>query len=186
MPIMEPTEEVTDAADGGTAADRYRRGDDVVGVPASIPPPPSRGTTNTDDDAVDYDNGIGNDNGNHVVGSPLVRPNEIAVYIQRPSLRLDDVLTFLTDVEPSVRFNFPKPPGLDRHLSDDAWAALQLRVDPAARNILDPHRYYAAAACVSVLITIVFYAIRPGYSCRQHPRWPHRPWGQPRRRADPS
>ncbi|KAL3802565.1 hypothetical protein ACHAW5_002128 [Stephanodiscus triporus] len=96
-------------------------------------------------------------------GGLLVRPNEIAVYIQRSSVRLDDVLYFLTNVEPA-RFNFPKPPGL--LLSDDAWAALQLRVDHAARNILDPHRYYAAAACVSVLITIVFYAIRPGYDRR--------------------
>ena len=108
------------------------------------------------------------DNGNlpnddDIVAFPLVRPNEIAIYIQRPSLRFDDVLYFLTNVEPA-RFNFPKPPGL--RLSDDAWAALQLRVDHAARDILDPHRYYVAASCVSVLITIVFYAIRPGYDRR--------------------
>ena len=158
MPIMEPTE-VTDAADGGTAIDQYRRGDDVIGVVGVSAP--SRKATNTGDAVNNDDNGS---NSNHV-GSLLVRQNEIAVYIQRPSLRLDYVLHFLTDVEPSVRFNFPKPPGLDP-LSDDAWAALQLRVDHAARNILDPHRYYAAAACVSVLITIVFYAIRPGYDRR--------------------
>jgi len=36
-------------------------------------------------------------------------------------------------------------------------------VDHVAKNILDPHRYYAAAAGVGLLITIVFYSIRPGY-----------------------
>eukprot|EP00584_Thalassiosira_punctigera_P002862 CAMPEP_0172532692 /NCGR_PEP_ID=MMETSP1067-20121228/5653_1 /TAXON_ID=265564 ORGANISM="Thalassiosira punctigera, Strain Tpunct2005C2" /NCGR_SAMPLE_ID=MMETSP1067 /ASSEMBLY_ACC=CAM_ASM_000444 /LENGTH=329 /DNA_ID=CAMNT_0013317241 /DNA_START=204 /DNA_END=1193 /DNA_ORIENTATION=- len=90
----------------------------------------------------------------------LVQPNEIAMYIQRSTFQFDDFLYFLTNVEPA-RFNFPKPPSL--RLSDDAWAALQLRVDHAARNILDPHRYYAAAMCVAFLITVVFYAIRPGY-----------------------
>ena len=90
----------------------------------------------------------------------LVQPNEIAVYIQRSSFQFDDIICFLTNVEPA-RFNFPKPTNL--RLSDDAWAALQLRVDHMARNILDPHRYYGAAFCVSILIIIVFYAIRPGY-----------------------
>ncbi|KAL7542142.1 hypothetical protein ACHAXR_011566 [Thalassiosira sp. AJA248-18] len=90
----------------------------------------------------------------------LVQSNEIAVYIQRSSFQFDDIIYFLTNIEPA-RFNFPKPPSL--RLSDDAWAALQLRVDHVARNILDPHRYYAAAAGVGCLITIVFYAIRPGY-----------------------
>ena len=164
MPIMEPTE-VTDAADGGTATDQYRRGDDVigaVGVSATIPPPSRK--TNIDNAVNNNNSNNSNHGGSGVgVGGLLVRQNEIAVYIQRPSLRFDDVLYFLTNVEPA-RFNFPKPPGLV--LSDDAWAALQLRVDHAARNILDPHRYYAAAACVSVLITIVFYAIRPGYDRR--------------------
>mmetsp|Transcript_23089 Transcript_23089/g.42419 ORF Transcript_23089/g.42419 Transcript_23089/m.42419 type:complete len:308 (-) Transcript_23089:424-1347(-) len=90
----------------------------------------------------------------------LVQPSEIAVYIQKSSFQFDDIIFFLTNIEPA-RFNVPKPPSL--HLSDDAWAALQLRVDHVARNILDPHRYYAAATCVAFLITIVFYAIRPGY-----------------------
>eukprot|EP00581_Thalassiosira_minuscula_P011477 CAMPEP_0183732376 /NCGR_PEP_ID=MMETSP0737-20130205/38310_1 /TAXON_ID=385413 /ORGANISM="Thalassiosira miniscula, Strain CCMP1093" /LENGTH=355 /DNA_ID=CAMNT_0025965383 /DNA_START=137 /DNA_END=1204 /DNA_ORIENTATION=+ len=96
--------------------------------------------------------------------SLLVQPDEIAVYIQKSSFQFDDLLYFLTAVEPA-RFNFPKPPTLA--LSDDAWAALQLRVDHAARNILDPHRYYAAALCVGFLIIIVFYAIRPGYDRRR-------------------
>ncbi|KAL7554226.1 hypothetical protein ACHAWF_017639 [Thalassiosira exigua] len=97
-------------------------------------------------------------------GSQLVQPHEIPVYIQRSSFQFDDVIYFFTNVEPA-RFNFPKPPSLN--LSDDAWAALQLRVDHVARNILDPHRYYAAAACVGTLITVVFYAIRPGYDRRK-------------------
>lgn len=92
--------------------------------------------------------------------SRLVQPNEIPVYIQRSSFQFDDLLNFFTNVEPA-RFNFPKP--LNLRLSDDAWAALQLRVDHAARNILDPHRSYAAATCVGLLITIVFYSIRPGF-----------------------
>lgn len=90
----------------------------------------------------------------------LVQPNEIPVYIQRSRFQFDDIIYFLTNVEPA-RFNFPKPTNL--RLSDDAWAALQLRVDHMARDILDPHRYYGAAFCVSILIIIVFYAIRPGY-----------------------
>lgn len=95
----------------------------------------------------------------------LVRPDEIPVYLQRSSFRIDDVLNCFRDVEPA-RFNVAKPTSLADDLSDDAWAALQLRVDHVARNILDIHRYYAGAACVSVLITIVFYAIRPGYDRR--------------------
>lgn len=94
----------------------------------------------------------------------LVQSNEIPVYIQRSSFQFDDILFCFSNVEPA-RFNFPKPPSLK--LSDDAWAALQLRVDLVVRNILDPHRSYAAAACVGVLITIVFYAIRPGYDRRR-------------------
>lgn len=93
-------------------------------------------------------------------GSVLVRPKEIAVYIQKSSIQFDDVIYFLTNVEPA-RFNFPKPPNL--RLSDDAWAALQLRVDLVARNILDPHRYCAASTVVAFLIAIVFLSIRPGY-----------------------
>ena len=33
-----------------------------------------------------------------------------------------------------------------------------------ARDILDPHRYYAAALGVGLLMTIVFYAVRPGFN----------------------
>jgi len=94
----------------------------------------------------------------------LVQEDEIAVYIQRSTLQWDDFIYFLTNVEPA-RFNFPKPPNLN--VSDDSWAALKLRVDNVARSILDPHRYYAAGFCVGILITIVFYAIRPGYDRRK-------------------
>ncbi|KAL9184113.1 hypothetical protein ACHAXT_002199 [Thalassiosira profunda] len=99
-------------------------------------------------------------------GALLVQPDEVGVYIQRSRVQVDDLINFVTNaVEPTTRFNIPKPPGL--RLSDDTWAALQLRVDPLARGILDPHRYYAAAGCVGFLITIVFYAIRPGYDQRK-------------------
>lgn len=94
----------------------------------------------------------------------LIQLNEIPVYIQRSSFQFDDFLYFFTNVEPA-RFNFPKPPSLAR-LSDDAWAALQLRVDHVARDILDPHRYFGGAVCVGALITVVFCAIRPGYDRR--------------------
>ena len=90
----------------------------------------------------------------------LVQRGEIPVYIQRSTFQFDDFLYFCTNVEPA-RFNSSKPRTL--RLSDDAWAALKLRVDPLARNILDPHRSYAAAAGVGLLILAVFFAIRPGY-----------------------
>lgn len=63
-----------------------------------------------------------------------------------------------------ARFNEPKPYGLHPWLSDDNWAALKLRVDPLARNILDPHRSYAGAAFLCLLMTAVFSAVRPGWS----------------------
>eukprot|EP00970_Alexandrium_tamarense_P006459 scaffold1102_cov195-Alexandrium_tamarense.AAC.33 len=90
----------------------------------------------------------------------LVHPDEIPVYLQRSSLQWDDLIYFLTDVEPA-RFNCSKPNNL--RLSDDAWAALKLRVDPLARDILDPHRSFAAAVGMSLFITLVFLAVRPGY-----------------------
>ncbi len=89
----------------------------------------------------------------------LVQANEIPVYIQRPHFSLEDLKRFFDEVE--TTFNFPKPDNL--RLSDDAWAAIKLRVDPLARNILDPHRYASGAYGVAVLIIIVFFAIRPGY-----------------------
>jgi hypothetical protein len=89
----------------------------------------------------------------------LVQNNEIPIYIQRPHFSLQDIKNFFNEVE--TTFNFPKPNNL--RLSDDVWAAIKLRIDPLARNILDPHRYTTAAAGVAFLIIIVFYAIRPGY-----------------------
>ncbi|KAL3806880.1 hypothetical protein ACHAXA_006884 [Cyclostephanos tholiformis] len=153
MPTMEPTEITNDTNDDGGTSTTHRQYANYLGIAGDMSSSSAASSSSI--------RGGGAINGNN--NGLLVRPHEIAVYIQRPSLRFDDVLYFLTNVEPA-RFNFPKPPGL--RLSDDAWAALQLRVDHAARDILDPHRYYAAAACVSVLITIVFYAIRPGYDRR--------------------
>ena len=89
----------------------------------------------------------------------LVQANETAIYIQRPHFSLEDIKNFFNEVE--TTFNFPKPDNL--RLSDDVWAAIKLRVDPLARNILDPHRYIMAASGVAFLIIIVFYVVRPGY-----------------------
>ena len=93
----------------------------------------------------------------------LVQEDEIPVYIQQPHFSLEDFKKLFDEVE--TTFNFPKPTNLN--LSDDAWAAIKLRVDPLARNILDPHRYTVAASGVAFLIIIVFYAIRPGYDRRR-------------------
>ena len=60
-----------------------------------------------------------------------------------------------------ARFNASKPPSLK--LSDDAWAALKLRVDPLAKDILDPHRYYLVAVGIACFVGLVFYAVKPGY-----------------------
>src|SRR5210317_94027 len=86
--------------------------------------------------------------------------NEIPIYIQRPHFSLQDIKTFFNEVE--TTFNVNKPHDLS--LSDDVWAAIKLRVDPLARNILDPHRYFVAASAVAFMIVIVFYATRPGYN----------------------
>ena len=91
--------------------------------------------------------------------------NEILVYLQRPSLLLlrTSLINYFSDSPHyafPARFNASKPPSLA--LSDDAWAALKLRVDPLARDILDPHRYYLVALGMSAFISLVFYVVRPG------------------------
>ena len=86
--------------------------------------------------------------------------HEIPMYIQRSSLQFDDIINFFTNVE-AVRFNYSKPSALN--ISDDCWAAIKLRVDPLARLILNPQRYFAASAGVAFLILVVFYAVKPKY-----------------------
>lgn len=86
--------------------------------------------------------------------------HEIPVYIQRSSLQFDDIINWCTNVE-AVRFNQSKPAALN--ISDDCWAAIKLRVDPLARLILNPQRYFAASAGVGFLILVVFYAVKPKY-----------------------
>ncbi|KAL7482836.1 hypothetical protein ACHAW6_008495 [Cyclotella cf. meneghiniana] len=99
-----------------------------------------------------------------------IRPNEIPVYLQRPSLLLlrTSLINYFSDSPHYVypaRFNAIKPASLK--LSDDTWAALKLRVDPLARDILDPHRYYVVAVGVACFVGLVFYAVRPGYDRRK-------------------
>lgn len=91
---------------------------------------------------------------------------EIPVYLQRPSLLLlrTSLINYFSDSPHYLypaRFNSSKPPSLK--LSDDAWAALKLRVDPLAKDILDPHRYYIVAVGMACFVGLVFYAVRPGY-----------------------
>jgi hypothetical protein len=96
--------------------------------------------------------------------------NEISVYLQRPSLLLlrTNLINYFSDSPHyayPARFNAVKPP--DLQLSDDAWAALKLRVDPLARDILDPHRHYLVAVGMACFISVVFYAVRPGYDTKR-------------------
>lgn len=93
-------------------------------------------------------------------------PEEIPVYLQRPSLLLmrTSLINYFSDSPHyayPARFNASKPPSLK--LSDDAWAALKLRVDPLAKDILDPHRYYLVAVGIACFVGLVFYAVKPGY-----------------------
>jgi len=83
-----------------------------------------------------------------------VKPGEIPAFLQR-----DDWCKTVMLTEPA-RFNEPKPYEL-LALSDDNWAALTLRVDPLARCIVDPHRMYAGAVFLCLLMTAVFSAVRP-------------------------
>jgi hypothetical protein len=97
---------------------------------------------------------------------PKEDPEEIPVYLQRPSLLLlrTSLINYFSDSPHyayPARFNSSKPPSLK--LSDDAWAALKLRVDPLAKDILDPHRYYLVAMGMACFVGLVFYAVRPGY-----------------------
>jgi hypothetical protein len=64
-------------------------------------------------------------------------------------------------VTESAKFNEPKPEKLD--VSDDSWASLQLRVDPLARAILDPHNLYLGSILLTGLLSAVFFAVKPGF-----------------------
>ena len=65
----------------------------------------------------------------------------------------------LTD---SAKFDEPKPQNLD--VSDDSWASLQLRVDPLARAVLDPHNLYLGSTLLTIILTAVFFAVKPGFN----------------------
>lgn len=64
-------------------------------------------------------------------------------------------------VTESAKFDEPKPAKLD--VSDDSWASLQLRVDPLARAILDPHNLYLGTVLLTFLLSAVFMAVKPGF-----------------------
>lgn len=96
----------------------------------------------------------------------ILNPSDIPAYLQRSCSFGDAFLlccsspsgSFLSD---SVQFNEPKPFAL--HVSDDTWASLKLRVDPLARETLDPRRVYSGAFILCSLITVVFNVVRPRY-----------------------
>mmetsp|Transcript_9945 Transcript_9945/g.18675 ORF Transcript_9945/g.18675 Transcript_9945/m.18675 type:complete len:314 (+) Transcript_9945:137-1078(+) len=64
-------------------------------------------------------------------------------------------------VTDSAKFDVAKPYELD--VSDDSWASLQLRVDPLARAILDPHNLYLGSVLLTALLSAVFLAVKPGF-----------------------
>ena len=64
-------------------------------------------------------------------------------------------------VTDSAKFDEPKPKTLD--VSDDSWASLQLRVDPLARAVLDPHNLYLGSALLTMILSAVFFAVKPGF-----------------------
>lgn len=64
-------------------------------------------------------------------------------------------------VTESAKFDEPKPEKLD--VSDDSWASLQLRVDPLARAILDPHNLYLGSILLTGILSSVFFAVKPGF-----------------------
>ena len=63
------------------------------------------------------------------------------------------------------RFHKPKPYSLQ--VSDDTWASLRLRVDPLAKAILEPHRFYIMAALLCLLLCAELAAIRPDFKMSQ-------------------
>lgn len=96
----------------------------------------------------------------------ILNPSDITAYLQR-SFSFGD--TFLLScsspygslLTESAQFNEPKPFGLQ--VSDDTWASLKLRVDPLAREVLDPRRVYFGATILCSLIAVVFRAVRPKF-----------------------
>jgi len=64
-------------------------------------------------------------------------------------------------VTESAKFDEPRPEGLD--LSDDSWASLQLRVDPLARAILDPHNLYLGSILLTGVLSAVFFSVKPTF-----------------------
>lgn len=68
-------------------------------------------------------------------------------------------------VTESAKFDEPKPKELD--VSDDSWASLQLRIDPLARAILDPHNLYLGASLLIIILSSVFLAVKPGFDMYQ-------------------
>mmetsp|Transcript_11102 Transcript_11102/g.14517 ORF Transcript_11102/g.14517 Transcript_11102/m.14517 type:complete len:277 (+) Transcript_11102:381-1211(+) len=66
------------------------------------------------------------------IQSSVVHSDEIGIHIQK-------IEYFANPLMSNLRFNEPKPHALNS-LADDAWAGLQLRIDPLAQKITLPSR----------------------------------------------
>lgn len=86
--------------------------------------------------------------------SSVVKNDEIAIHIQRMDYFSNPLLG-------SLRMNEPKPYQLSS-ISDDAWAGLQLRIDPLAQRIALPSRtLYGLAALTFICGAALLDVIRP-------------------------
>ena len=65
-------------------------------------------------------------------------------------------------VTDSAKFDEERPENLD--VSIDSWTSLQLRVDPLARAILDPHNLYLGSTLLIGILSAVFFAVKPGFA----------------------
>eukprot|EP00554_Chaetoceros_debilis_P006541 CAMPEP_0194073822 /NCGR_PEP_ID=MMETSP0149-20130528/1078_1 /TAXON_ID=122233 /ORGANISM="Chaetoceros debilis, Strain MM31A-1" /LENGTH=312 /DNA_ID=CAMNT_0038753867 /DNA_START=96 /DNA_END=1035 /DNA_ORIENTATION=+ len=92
------------------------------------------------------------------------------IYLQRKGLNFSGFTGVVKEfvqgksgatVTESAKFDDPRPRELD--VSDDSWASLQLRVDPLARAILDPHNLYLGASLLTIMLSFVFIAVKPGF-----------------------
>lgn len=100
--------------------------------------------------------------------------DEIPAYLQR-GINFDELGSFFYDLfatqseslmTNSAKFDDPKPYGLQ--VSDDTWACLQLRVDPLARAVLDPHRLYLGSLIMFLLVGFALSAVRPDFRMQKN------------------
>jgi len=77
------------------------------------------------------------------IQSSVVHSDEIGIHIQKIEYFANPLMT-------NLRFNEPKPHALNS-LADDAWAGLQLRIDPLAQKIALPSRSMYGLAFLTLM-----------------------------------